>query len=45
MLTLMKGNKVIKLQNDKYILDAFIADGYVVIPEQEQKPKIKQGLK
>lgn len=41
MLTLKKGDRIIKVQNDKYILDAFFADGYVIMP-QEEKPKIKK---
>lgn len=35
MITLKKGDKIIKVQNDKIIIDAFLTSGYVVVNDKE----------
>ena len=36
MITLKKGDKIVKIQNDKYILDAYLSSGYVIVQELKE---------
>lgn len=37
MVTLKKDNKIVKIQNDKYIIDAYLSSGYVIVTNTEVK--------